>query len=81
MKNRGLAIALALFLGGLGIHRFYVGRVGSGFLYLIFCWTFIPSILGLFTAIRWAFMSDQKFDELYSSQVVSPINQTDISRR
>lgn len=65
MRNRGLAIALALFLGGVGVHRFYVGKVGSGFLYLIFCWTFIPAILALITAIRWAFMSDQKFNELY----------------
>lgn len=65
MRNRGLAIALAIFLGGLGVHRFYIGKVGSGFLYLIFCWTFIPAILALITAIRWAFMSDQKFNEIY----------------
>lgn len=65
MKNRGLAIVLALFLGGLGIHRFYVGRIGSGFVFLILCWTFIPAIIGVIDAIRWAVMGEQKFQERY----------------
>ena len=29
-KSFGVAIALALFLGTLGIHRFYLGKAGSG---------------------------------------------------
>lgn len=28
-------ILLCLFLGGLGIHRFYVGKIGTGILMLI----------------------------------------------
>lgn len=66
MKNRGLAIVLAIFLGGLGIHRFYVGKIGSGFLFLIFCWTFVPIILGIIDAIRWSIMGEQRFGELYN---------------
>jgi TM2 domain-containing membrane protein YozV len=66
MKNKGIAIVLALFMGGLGVHRFYVGRVGSGFLYLIFFWTFIPAILGLIEAIHWALMSDADFQKRYA---------------
>ena len=27
------------FLGGIGIHKFYDGKVRSGILYVIFCWT------------------------------------------
>jgi TM2 domain-containing membrane protein YozV len=38
---------LALFLGCFGVHHFYLGRVGLGILYLCFCWTGIPAILGL----------------------------------
>ena len=44
-------VLLAFFLGGLGIHKFYAGKSGSGFLYLIFCWTFIPAIIAFFEAI------------------------------
>ncbi len=49
-KSKSLAIVFALFLGGLGIHKFYLGKSGTGFLYLIFCWTFIPVILGIIDA-------------------------------
>ena len=34
-KNWLVTLLLCLFLGGLGIHRFYVGKGGTGFLFLI----------------------------------------------
>mgnify|MGYP002539701094 CR=1 FL=1 len=34
-KKRGLAALLCLFLGCLGIHRFYVGKIGTGILWLL----------------------------------------------
>ncbi|MBO4381063.1 MAG: TM2 domain-containing protein [Clostridia bacterium] len=33
-KSRLVATLLCFFLGGLGIHRFYVGKVGTGILYV-----------------------------------------------
>ncbi|MBR4800930.1 MAG: TM2 domain-containing protein [Clostridia bacterium] len=33
-KSRLAACLLCFFLGGLGIHRFFVGKVGTGILYL-----------------------------------------------
>lgn len=43
--NKVLYCILALFLGGFGIHKFYGGKVGTGILFLLFCWTFIPEII------------------------------------
>ena len=33
-KSRLIALLLCVFVGGLGIHRFYVGKIGTGVLYL-----------------------------------------------
>ena len=45
-RDELVGVLLALFLGGFGIHHFYLGRVGLGILYLLFSWTGIPWILG-----------------------------------
>ena len=34
-KSKIVALLLDFFLGGLGIHRFYVGKIGTGILYLL----------------------------------------------
>ena len=34
-KNWLVTLLLCLFLGGLGIHRFYAGKIGTGILQLI----------------------------------------------
>ena len=65
VKSKGTAIVLALLLGGLGIHKFYLGRGGAGILYLLFCWTFIPAIIAFFEALGYAFMSGYAFHAKY----------------
>jgi TM2 domain-containing membrane protein YozV len=47
-KDEVVGVLFALFLGGFGVHHFYLRRDGIGILYLIFFWTGIPAIIGLF---------------------------------
>ena len=43
--NKVAYCLLALFLGGFGAHKFYSGKTGMGILYIVFCWTAIPSFV------------------------------------
>ena len=60
-KSRVTAIILALFLGGFGVHKFYMGKM-IGLLYLFFCWTFIPLIISLIEAIIYITETDEEFN-------------------
>lgn len=64
-KSRSLSALFALFLGGLGIHKFYLNQPGWGFVYLVFCWSLIPSLVAFFEAINFILMSDETFQERY----------------
>ena len=46
--SKGIYIMLCLFVGGVGIHKFYAGKWVQGLLYLAFCWTGVPVFLALF---------------------------------
>ncbi len=66
MKNKLVAGIFALILGGIGVHKFYLGRCFQGLLYLVFCWTFIPGIIGLLEGIHYLCMSDASFNRTYN---------------
>ena len=60
--NRKEAGVLALIFGGLGIHKFYIGKYGQGILYAVFCWSFIPFFLGIADGVHYLTESDEKFN-------------------
>lgn len=62
-KSRITAGVLALLLGGLGVHKFYLGKVGLGIVYILFCWTFVPAIVAFVEAIIYFVQDDRTFAE------------------
>lgn len=63
--SKGIAGVLALILGGLGAHKFYLDKPGQGLLYLLFCWTLIPVLLGVVEGIVYLASSDESFHAKY----------------
>ncbi|MGL1936694.1 MAG: TM2 domain-containing protein [Fibrobacterales bacterium] len=66
-KNKTAAALFAIFLGGFGIHRFYLGQAGLGFFYLLFCWTLIPACIALIDFILLVSMSNNEFIKRYGA--------------
>lgn len=49
--NKVLYVILAVFFGGIGIHKFYSGKTTKGIIYILFSWTGIPTIIGTIEGI------------------------------
>ncbi|MBY9001306.1 MAG: TM2 domain-containing protein [Candidatus Heimdallarchaeota archaeon] len=63
-KSRLVAFLLCFFLGYLGVHRFYVGKVGTGIL-----WLLTAGVFGIGAFIDWILIlvgsfKDDKGNEL-----------------
>ena len=71
MKRKVVSIILALFLGNFGIHKFYLRKNVQGILYLLFSWTFIPSILAFIDVINLILMSNDKFNHKYNKIITN----------
>ena len=65
MKSKTTAILLCFFLGGLGVHQFYLGKMGLGVLYLL-----TGGLCGIGTLVNFIqllMMSDEQFNAKYNS--------------
>lgn len=60
-KSKVVAGILGILLGGFGIHKFYLGRIGWGIVYLVLCWTYIPAIVGFIEGIIYLASSEESF--------------------
>ena len=74
LKNRFLAAFFAIIFGCVGGHKFYLGQLIRGFIYLIFWWTFIPCILGIVEGITILCCNNQKFEKKYKCRVKKVIS-------
>lgn len=66
-KDKVVAGVLALLLGGIGVHKFYLGKSGLGLVYLLFSWTFIPAVIAFIEAIIILTQSQETFDSKWNS--------------
>ena len=72
-KSKVTAGVLAIVLGGFGVHKFYLGYVGTGFIFLaiwivgllIFIGPLVVGVIGIIEGIRYLSMSDEQFDQTY----------------
>jgi TM2 domain-containing membrane protein YozV len=76
MKSKSTAAILAFFLGGLGVHRFYLNQTGLGFLYLLFCWTLIPSIIAFVDFLIFLTMGEGSFNKKYNNATATIVYST-----
>lgn len=61
-----VAGALGVFLGSIGAHKFFLGKTRQGILYILFCWTFIPGLVGFIEGVRYLFMPlDDFYKKVY----------------
>ena len=59
-------ITLLFFVAtSFGIHKFYLGQIGWGIVYLLFCWTFIPALVAFIEFIIYLCTSDEDFARKY----------------
>ena len=65
-KDKTTACLLSFFLGTFGAQHFYLRNNTAGILSIVFCWTYVPAIIGLVQGIMLICMSDQEFQARYS---------------
>ena len=64
-RSKMLMLILSLLFGTFGIQNFYIGRPVRGILCVLFCWTGIPSIVGVIEALIIAMEDTSSFEFRY----------------
>lgn len=85
-KSRGLAVVLAILLGGFGAHKFYLRDTGAGIFYVILNIVTLrmvgfgaATVLGWIDAFRMLTMNETEFDRKYNWSYMRK-NYSDVSR-
>lgn len=80
-RFKNTATLLSFFLGALGLQKFYLGESRKGVVSILFCWTFIPLLIGLIDFIKFATMNDVKFNDRYNWGKKPRQNKTSIATK
>ncbi|MBP5687557.1 MAG: NINE protein [Muribaculaceae bacterium] len=76
-KSRGIAALLAILVGAIGVHYFYLGKTTPGIVFLVAslltCGILatVTSIISLIQGIMMFTMSQQEFEDKYTNPAVS----------
>lgn len=65
-RYKSIAIILSFLFGIFGFQKFYLGERNRGILSVLFCWTYIPMLIGGVDCIRLLLMREAKFNSLYN---------------
>lgn len=65
-RSKIVAGVLAVLGGGIGLHKFYLGKPGWGVVYILLIWSGISVILGLIEGIYYLTMSEDAFQRRYA---------------
>jgi len=65
-RTKVVAGIFGILLGGIGVHKFYIGSWGWGIVYVLLCWTIFPSVVGLIEGIMYMVMNDDEFNKKYN---------------
>ena len=66
-KDKTTAAILAIILGGLGIHHFYLGNTTMGIIYIVLSCVGVGPILGLVDGILYLTKPDDVFQRNYKN--------------
>jgi TM2 domain-containing membrane protein YozV len=80
-RRKEVAIILAVFMGWMGAHKFYLGKWGAGVAYAVLAFSMIPLFLSAIDIIRLAMMDKTEFDWKYNTIPFMTPRKEDVSRR
>lgn len=67
LVNKTTLLLITFFLGGLGGHKFYLGKWVQGIFYFLFFWLWIPALIALVEFIVYACTSSERLNQKYSA--------------